>query len=117
MRKIDLTGKRFGMLNVWKKDNHVHKDNRIYWICRCDCGAIKSYPTYRLTRKTNPARSCGCMSETASKRSGSLLKATEAAHSEDVDRMNSVERENERLKIQISTQQTTIHEQYEKIHF
>ena len=37
---IDLTGERFGKLTVIGIDKT--KNNRIYWLCKCDCGEIIS---------------------------------------------------------------------------
>lgn len=41
---IDLSGKRFGRLTVLHRD--LEKKLKIkwkaYWICKCDCGNIKS---------------------------------------------------------------------------
>lgn len=58
----DLTGQRFGMLTViglaetpeW--DTH----NRVYWRCKCDCGATKTVLGSNL--KYGSVRSCGCLS-------------------------------------------------------
>lgn len=47
-----LEGRRFGRLVAL---NYVSKSR---WLCRCDCGTVKSISTCNLTRKT---RSCGCL--------------------------------------------------------
>ena len=36
---IDLTGQKFGKLTVIKKVEKS-KNNRIKWICKCECGNI-----------------------------------------------------------------------------
>lgn len=53
---IDLTGQRFGSLTVIKRDES--RRGKVYWICRCDCGNIKSVESYKL--KTGNTSSCGC---------------------------------------------------------
>lgn len=40
-KRIDLTGKRYGLLTVLKLD-HIKGRKRVgYWLCRCDCGNLK----------------------------------------------------------------------------
>lgn len=57
MRKIDLTGKRFGRLLVIEQSKNS-KDNQIMWLCKCDCGKETIVRGQCLTRKTT--KSCGC---------------------------------------------------------
>lgn len=57
----DLTGQRFGRLTVLHRDEtkpkgHGHK---VYWVCKCDCGNIKSIYSYSLT--AGRTQSCGCL--------------------------------------------------------
>lgn len=54
---IDLSGKRFGKWLVIKRDNSIKKKN-IYWICKCDCGKIKSVSGTSL--RSGISISCGC---------------------------------------------------------
>lgn len=54
--KKDLTGKRFGKLTVIEEDP---KANPLKWLCKCDCGNIKSVRPHSL--KTGSTRSCGCL--------------------------------------------------------
>ena len=56
MRLIDLTGKRFGRLTVLEKVKEPYRNVR--WICRCDCGSIKTYDGNAL--KSGNTKSCGC---------------------------------------------------------
>ena len=57
-RIIDLTGKRFGMLVVLRRDER-HHGRHIRWICRCDCGLPeKSVRGGHLN--AGRAKSCGC---------------------------------------------------------
>lgn len=61
---IDLTGKKFGRLNVIKlyekKTYKYLKSERIaiYWLCKCDCGTEKIIEGGNL--KSNTTMSCGC---------------------------------------------------------
>ena len=52
----DLTGQKFGLLQVLELDN-FKKDKRKYWICKCQCGNIKSMRQDVLQKAT----SCGCL--------------------------------------------------------
>lgn len=54
----DLTGERFGRLTVLRRDTDRIKKNCVYWVCRCDCGAIKSVESMKL--KSGRTKSCGC---------------------------------------------------------
>lgn len=54
--KKDLTGQRYGRLVVIKRDV-ARKLRRQYWICRCECGNIKSVRDDSLKR----IQSCGCL--------------------------------------------------------
>lgn len=56
----NLLGQRFGKLEVIEFDGYKKgKYHRAaYWICRCDCGKVKSIQASRLTQGT--AKTCGC---------------------------------------------------------
>ena len=57
MRKLELAGERFGMLTVLEEtESQVYS----YWKVKCDCGTVKTIRGACLTRKSSPARSCGC---------------------------------------------------------
>nr|DAK65499.1 MAG TPA: PVL ORF-50-like family [Caudoviricetes sp.] len=58
---IDLTGQKFGMLTVLRKSENKSPKG-VLWVCRCDCGNIKEYPTSRLRNGTY--KSCGCLTAT-----------------------------------------------------
>lgn len=45
MKKIDLTGKRFGKLVCLKV---CEESIQRTWICKCDCGNISKYPTFEI---------------------------------------------------------------------
>lgn len=54
---IDITGKRFGRLQVLERTNQ-RKGKSIVWKCRCDCGNIYYTPAQPL--KDGLIISCGC---------------------------------------------------------
>lgn len=57
----DLTGQKFGNLEVLKRDfeHEQHgKKNRTYWLCKCKCGNIVSVERTHLVCRTKI--SCGC---------------------------------------------------------
>ena len=59
-RVEDLTGKRFGMWTVLQRDPLISTTSKrgARWICKCDCGKIKSVLGYSL--KNGSSVSCGC---------------------------------------------------------
>jgi len=62
-RKIeDLKNKKFGLLTVIKMSK-TRKNNKVCWVCKCDCGNTHIVKAYCL--KSGNTKSCGCL-----KRSG-----------------------------------------------
>lgn len=55
----DLSNQKFNLLTVLKKIKSINK--RGAYLCLCDCGKLKKVQTYRLKHKTNPQKSCGCL--------------------------------------------------------
>jgi hypothetical protein len=55
----DISGRRFGKLTALKPHHERGPDNRIRWLCACDCGGQIITEDARL--KSNNTRSCGCM--------------------------------------------------------
>lgn len=53
---IDLTGRRFGMLVVLKRDISVKRPTK--WLCQCDCG-VQSVTAYQ-SLVSGHTKSCGC---------------------------------------------------------
>lgn len=53
---MDLTGQRFGMLEV--EDSYLIRNEGIYWLCRCDCGA---YPVAVLGDNLISGKTTSCM--------------------------------------------------------
>lgn len=58
---IDLTGKKFGRLTVLYSEGKIYnsKNRCYYWMCRCDCGNLKSVRGAHL--KNGLVNSCGCL--------------------------------------------------------
>lgn len=53
----DITGKKFGRLTVIRPD--TESSRRYRWVCRCDCGNIKSIEGTKI--RTGHTQSCGCL--------------------------------------------------------
>ncbi len=70
MRKIDLTGQKFGMLTVI---GPAEKKNRRYtcWICQCQCGRQTIVDGSHL--KNGHTKSCGCYRRQAPKKAAKDL--------------------------------------------
>ena len=56
-KKIDLTGQIFGRLTVIEPAQN--KNNKTYWLCKCECGNTKIVSTSSL--RSNRCQSCGCL--------------------------------------------------------
>ena len=56
----DLTGRTFGKLEVLERDLE-RKSKRVYYICKCECGTVKSILGQNLL--SNETISCGCMKQ------------------------------------------------------
>ena len=57
-RNQTLVGQRFGRLTVIAVDEAPRNNRNRRWICRCDCGSVKSVLGVGLKKGT---RSCGCL--------------------------------------------------------
>lgn len=57
MKKIDITGNKYGRLTVIKENGKQGKN--IMWLCKCDCGKEINAIAYNL--KNGHTRSCGCL--------------------------------------------------------
>lgn len=63
----NLSNKQFGRLTVLR-ENGRNNQGKIMWLCRCECGKLKTIYGYSLTRPHKSTKSCGCLQrETASK--------------------------------------------------
>lgn len=58
LNEYDLIGNTYGRLTVIEKDI-LNPKTGSYWICKCDCGKIKSIKGYNLVH--NIVQSCGCI--------------------------------------------------------
>ena len=54
----DLTGMKFGRWTVVKLSELRNK--QVYWLCRCECGAVREVQGPRLLH--GKSKSCGCLS-------------------------------------------------------
>ena len=63
MKRIDLTGQRFGRLTVIRYDHAEH--DGAHWFCKCDCGTEKAIAGYLL--RNGATKSCGCLKSDASR--------------------------------------------------
>ena len=61
-RRIDLTGKRFGSLQVISEATPA-KNGNLRWRCLCDCGGYAIAQGVNL--RTGHTKSCGCFSKAA----------------------------------------------------
>lgn len=58
MKKIDLTGQRFGRLVAVKSLGYHPERHTSLWLCQCDCGRQVSVALNHLGKDIN---SCGCL--------------------------------------------------------
>lgn len=55
---VDITGQRFGRLLVLSHEGKSASGKHM-WLCRCDCGTVKSFVGMNLRR--GDTNSCGCL--------------------------------------------------------
>ena len=70
-RRSDLAGLRFGRLTVLRLDDSK-PDNPMHWVCKCDCGNIKSIVGASL--KNGNTKSCGCLQKEKAASQGASSK-------------------------------------------
>lgn len=73
MKKIDLTGKKFGKLTAVSQVG-INKSGNALWLCKCDCGGETVAINSNLTRGNST--SCGCIS-----REKTIIRNTKYSHS------------------------------------
>ncbi|KFN88913.1 MULTISPECIES: AP2 domain-containing protein [Streptococcus] len=61
VKKVDLTGRRFGRLTVLGDVGKRNPRKAILWQCRCDCGKIAFARGDHL--KNGKIKSCGCLNK------------------------------------------------------
>lgn len=59
MQLIEIDGRQFGRWTVLSKSS-ISRNGRIFWNCRCLCGAIREVDGSTL--RTGKSKSCGCLS-------------------------------------------------------
>lgn len=74
MRFQDLTGKRFGKLTVVERACPEKKD-KVYWVCRCDCGNYSIATSGNL--KSGNTTGCGCLQIEARRKANTTHGQTE----------------------------------------
>lgn len=57
MQLVDLKGRRFGRLNVIRRDDNI--GSATAWFCECDCGGTVTVRYLSLVR--GETKSCGCI--------------------------------------------------------
>ena len=67
MKRLDLTGQKFNMLNVIELSEKLDASKCRQWKCRCDCGRITYASSHQL--KSGTKKSCGCANPYAPKKS------------------------------------------------
>lgn len=89
VKKIDLTGQRFGRLTVIREADR-RADGRVEWHCACDCG--KEIRTQGARLRSGGVKSCGCIRlgvggiDLTGQRFGKLAVIEEADRSEGGER-------------------------------
>jgi hypothetical protein len=61
-KAIDLIGKRFGMLQVLKRNGSEKSRGNALWLCQCDCGLLTTTRSSFL--RNGVTKSCGCFRNT-----------------------------------------------------
>lgn len=64
--KIDLVGRRFGRWTVLEETPKSTSSNHVRYLCKCDCGSIKSVNAQNLRKGLS--KSCGCLKDEIAKR-------------------------------------------------
>lgn len=65
----NLIGNRYGRLTVVALSEHKI-NNRVAYICKCNCGNTVIVKSVNLTRTKKPTRSCGCLKRDLDKTRG-----------------------------------------------
>ena len=58
MKRIDLTGKKFGRLTVIERCGTDKSGKNVLWLCSCECGGQTKASTIHL--RSGHTQSCGC---------------------------------------------------------
>ena len=65
----NLIGRKFGRLSAISQADYKI-ENKIVYVCECDCGNTAFVKACNLTRTTKPTRSCGCIRKELNKTRG-----------------------------------------------
>lgn len=61
MKRLDLTGRRFGKLTVIEQCGKDRSGKNAIWLCDCDCGGNTKATTTHL--RSGHTQSCGCLKQ------------------------------------------------------
>lgn len=75
MRKLDLRKQRFGRLVVLRKADYK-SNNKVLWICFCDCKTIRIVSTNNL--RSGNTKSCGCYGQDVRTTNGQYINMSAA---------------------------------------
>lgn len=87
MRRVDVTGMRFGRLVALRRAGTAGKN--AVWLCECSCGGIARVPLDRL--RNGYTKSCGCLRVESARRNCSTPRARRVA-SERMKALNAARR-------------------------
>lgn len=57
----DIKGKKIGRWTVLELDSLSYDAKQAFWVCKCDCGTIRTVTAHTL--KSGKSRSCGCLKD------------------------------------------------------
>ena len=73
---IDLSGQKFGKWTILEKDSNPPNKRYAYWICKCECGTIKSCKSWDLrNNKTSSCYSCSLGENQSLEKIGTFIEA------------------------------------------
>lgn len=70
----ELSGKKYGRLNVLRLSDIKIKGRGRIWLCRCDCG--KETTSYATQLNAGKKKSCGCLQRDAIRQVGKKYRVT-----------------------------------------
>lgn len=65
---------RFGRLVIISEVPSTTRDR--FYVCRCDCGTVKTFRFHSLVIPNRPTRSCGCLQKELSSQGATKAKTT-----------------------------------------
>lgn len=91
IRRLELTGQRFGRLIVIEF-SHFNKRGNSCWLCKCDCGNHTTPQGSNL--KYGDTKSCGCLQKEMASKAGQLPEGIAARNKVIVSHKNNAKRKN-----------------------